>query len=239
MQFCLQLVRAPRDENMFTGCCRTLPCEFVQSSTVVANTGRPVGFRHGAALAGLFTWCVVMMVPFATLRAQTPFYFAGISSSWGEKSGIVCTLTCGKGSASSHKNLTAPTAGVTITLRTIGPLQLETGGFLAPKGWAVTTPTLRVVYLEIPLLAHLGFWPQGAGFGAGITGGLAADLDILNPGHSDAALVAGIRFQAATSRGKRYSLSMRFAKGFNTIYGLQNHVITLLLGFSPARKGAP
>ena len=76
-------LRPPRDENMVTGCCRTLPCEFMQSSTVVANTGRPIGFRHGAALAGLLTWCVVMMVPFATLRAQTPFYFAGISPSWG------------------------------------------------------------------------------------------------------------------------------------------------------------
>ena len=190
-------------------------------------------------LSPLVVLLLALFGAIAPLRAQTPFYFAGISSSRGEKSSIFCTLTCGKGSASSNKNLTAPTAGVTITFRTIGPLQLETGGFLAPKGWTVTTPTLRVVYLEIPLLAHLGFWPQGAGFGAGITGGLAADLDILNPGHSDAALVAGIRFQAATSRGKRYSLSLRFAKGFNTIYGLQNHVITLLLGFSQARKGAP
>ena len=90
-------LRPPRDENMVTGCCRTLPCEFMQSSTVVANTGRPIGFRHGAALAGLLTWCVVMMVPFATLRAQTPFYFAGISPSWGGGGSIIlCTLTCGK-----------------------------------------------------------------------------------------------------------------------------------------------
>lgn len=180
-----------------------------------------------------------MVLPLETTHAQTPFYFGGVSSSWGEKSGIFCTLTCSKGSASSHKNLTAPTAGVTITLRTIGPLQLETGAFLAPKGWRVTAPTLQVVYLEIPLLAHLGFWPRGAGFGAGITGGLAADLDILTPGHSDAALIAGIHFQAATARGKRYSLSIRFAKGFNTIYDLQNHVVTLLFGFSPAPKGRP
>ena len=178
-----------------------------------------------------------MMLPLETTHAQTLSYFGGVSSSWGEKSIIFCTLTCRKGSASSNKNLNAPTAGVSITPRTIGPLQFETGVFLAPKGWRVTTPTLQVVYLEIPLLAHLGFWPRGAGFGAGITGGLAADLDILTPGHSDAALVAGIRFQAATARGKRYSLSIRFAKGVNTIYDLQNHVITLLLGFSPAPKG--
>ena len=180
-----------------------------------------------------------MMLPFETSRAQTPFYFTGISSSWGERSAVICTLTCGKGSVSSHQNWIAPTAGVTIASRPIGPLRFETGAFLAPRGWRVTTPTLRVVYVEIPLLAHFGYWPRGAGIGGSITGGLAADLDILNPARSDAALIGGIQFHAATTSEARFSLSVRYATGFNAIYHLRNHAVTLLFGFSPAPKAKP
>lgn len=223
---------SPREQKTFAESRHILP------STTAALSAVPISSRCGMALARWIARCVVMMVPFAASHAQTLSYFGGISSAWGEKSAIICTLTCVKGSISSNRNLNAPTVGVTMTVRPVGPLELETGGFLAPKGWAVTAPTLRVVYLEIPLLAHLGFWPE-SGFGVGVTAGAAADLDLLTPGHSDVAVVGGIRLQTATSRGKRYSLNIRFAKGFNTIYGLQNHVVTLLFGFSSARRRTP
>jgi len=169
----------------------------------------------------------------ATSSAQTFTYVAGLSSSWGERVTIICKITCGEGSVSSAGNFTAPIVGAVLTLGSMGPLEITTGGFLAPRGWAVSEPTLRVVYLEIPVLVHLGFWPK-SGFGAGLTAGIAGDVSIVTPSNSDVALVTGFRTQLFTSQGNRYSLSLRLTRGLNTIYRKQNHALLLLLGFSPS-----
>lgn len=176
--------------------------------------------------------CTVVLPQSTVLKAQEPAFFAGVSTSWGQKAALICTLTCSKGSISSAKNRTAFTAGVTVTPWTFGPLAVETGVFYAPKGWSVTMPSLKADYIEISLLAHLGVWPNGPGVGVGVTGGVAADVD---PGafeHNDVAMIMGLRLSAAGS-GPRFFLDLRYAKGFKTIYSLQNHVVTFLFGISP------
>ena len=65
------------------------------------------------------------------------------------------------------------------------------------------------------------------------------DLDVLNPAHSDLALIGGVEFQAATASGSRWSLGVRYARGINTIYDLQNHALTLLFGYSSAPSREP
>ena len=168
-----------------------------------------------------------------SVSAQVFYLNGGISSSWGHKDTVFCRLTCGPGSASSHANWITPTIGASFVMSPIVPLQFETGVGVAAKGWSVTTPNMRRVYLEVPLLAHIGYWPRGAGVGLGLTGGMAADLLVPAVRESDVAWIGGLRLLVSLPSRHRFSFSVRYTRGLTDNGFLQNRSMTYLVGFSP------
>jgi hypothetical protein len=188
--------------------------------------------RHSPPVALAVSLGITLMSPSVT--AQAISFQAGISSSWGESSGTICTLTCGPGRSVTHEELAAPMGGATLTFRASGALRLETGLLLARKGWSVTTPTLQSTYLELPALVHVGYWPRTPGFGFSVGGGGAFDLGLRGGADSQVATLFDASIYATADGRSQWSLSIRMASGLNTIHTFHVHTVALLLGFSPA-----
>jgi hypothetical protein len=182
---------------------------------------------------------VVLLVaglPSRSVSAQAITYRAGFSSSWGESSSTVCTLTCGPGESVTHEDLAAPMAGVTLSFRAASPVRFETGVLLTRKGWSVTSPTLRKAYLELPALVHVGYWPRSPGFGFSVGAGAALDVGLPRGGDSQVTtLFDGSLYGTADGRSL-WSFSVRVARGLNRIHTFHMHTVSLVLGFAPAHS---
>jgi len=187
-----------------------------------------------AAVTGLLLCAGVMSVLSRTSWAQTLSFYGGFSDSWGERSLTTCTLTCGPGKRRSHENLSALAGGLGVTYGSSKPLRFETGFFVTRKGWRVTGPTLQALYLEIPALVHVGYWPRGPGGGFSIGAGGALDLGLSR--FADTRPVALVAAQIHASPGGRslWSLGVRYTRGLLANYDLYVHAITFVLGFSPS-----
>lgn len=194
----------------------------------------PLLRRSLAVLTGLLLCAGGMAIPSQTSWAQTLSFYGGFSDSWGERSLTICTLTCGPGKMRSHENLSALAGGLGVTYGSSKPLRFETGFFVTRKGWQVTGPTLQALYIEIPALVQLGYWPRGRGGGFSIGGGGAIDLGLSR--FADTRPVALLAAQIHASPGGRslWSLGVRYTRGLITNYDLYVHAITFVLGFSPS-----
>jgi hypothetical protein len=194
---------------------------------------RPVTHRfpnlRGPALA------VALVCPAASF-AQTISYQLGYSTSWGENSVILCRLTCATSDVSSARNLYAPAGGAALSVRIAGPWRLETGALLLGKGWAVTAPTLRTLFLEIPALVYLGGLPDTPGVRYSVGGGAALDLGVSESRHSHGTLLVGGQLHSMTARRSIWSLGLRYSRSMSELYGFHVHGIAVILSHTPARR---
>lgn len=134
----------------------------------------------------------------------------------------------------SHENLSAPTGGIGLSYRSSSPLRFETGLFVTRKGWRVTGPTLQALYLEIPALAQVGYWPRGPGAGFSLGGGGAIDVGLSRVADTRPAAVVAAQIHASPDGRSLWSLGIRYTRGLITNYDLYVHAITVVLGFAPS-----
>lgn len=196
-----------------------------------------LGVRASCTLGGLLALAAPTSLPLRAARAQAVRYQVGVSSSWGEKSAIICLESlpprCGKGSISSRANRVSWGGGVAVVWPFTGPLRLETGALLANKGWEVTQPNGHALYVEFPVLARLGAWPgRRIPLGAAAVLGVAPALDVFHPWRVDLGLITGAELNARIG-GALWSVAGRYTRGVNTNVFLQNRSLTVLIGYTP------